>query len=167
MDYTQLFRSLREGRGLTLEHLAKLARMHRNTIVNIESGRPVKFKTIATLMRHMGYPPTSQETKSMALLWVEAVSGIPFSRGDTEQAARKSIQSRRSPARQAAARLDAFIQAANLAPEQIQLLTFAAGQPEVLAIVGSIRDLLASSTAEKNPPLLAAAEAPGTYGERP
>jgi len=47
MDYMQLFRSLREQRGLTLEQLAKLARLHRNTVVNIESGRPVKFKTIA------------------------------------------------------------------------------------------------------------------------
>jgi transcriptional regulator with XRE-family HTH domain len=167
MDYTQLFRNLREARGLTLEQLAKLARLHRNTVVNIESGRPVKFKTIAGLMRQMGYAPTSPEMKSMAFLWLESVSGIPFSRPETERSVHKSITAYRSTSRHAAARLEDTVAKANLTPEQIQLLMFAATHPDLLAIVGNIRDLLAGAVAPKSAaPLLHAAEDPAEYGER-
>jgi len=104
MDYTQLFRKLREEKDLTLEQLAELAGMHRNTVVNIEAGRPVKFKTIAALMGQMGYGANSPELKSMALLWLESVSGIPFSRSETQAAARKLtllLPLQRSPSRSA------------------------------------------------------------------
>ncbi len=167
MDYTQLFRSLREARGLSLEQLAQRAGVHRNTIVNIESGRPVKFKTIASLMRQLGFADSSAETKSMALLWLESVSGIPFSRATTEETARKAISTRRSPLRQAIAQLDEAVAHANLTPEQIQLLIFAARHPDIIAIVAQIRDLVASARSTRaDPTLLRAAEDPGTYGER-
>jgi transcriptional regulator with XRE-family HTH domain len=141
MDYTQLFRSLRESKSLTLDQLARLARVHRNTVVNIESGRPVKFKTIAALMQKMGFSASSAEMKSIGLLWLESVSGIPFSRAEPEATAKKMIATYRSASRQAARQLEETIAAANLTAEQIQLLVFAAQHPEVVSIIESIRDL--------------------------
>lgn len=164
VDYTQLFRKLREGRGLTLEQLAVLARLHRNTVVNIECGRPVKFKTIAALMKKMGYGADSTELKSMALLWLEAVSGIPFSRSDAEGTARQAIAGYRSSSRQAARRLDAAVTAASLRPEQIDLLIFAAQRAEVLSILDQIRNLVTGAgSADRELRELKAAEDAGTY----
>lgn len=149
MHYTQLFRSLREAKGLTLEELAKRARCHRNTVINVESGRPVKFKTIADLMEKIGYPALSDELKSLALLWLEATSGIPFSRKETEAAARKTITTYRSTARQAAHLLETEAVRANLTVEQINLLVFALRHPEMLAILENIRDLVATNAHEQ------------------
>jgi len=142
MHYTQMFRTLREAKGLTLEVLAELAHCHRNTVINVESGRPVKFKTIADLMGKMGYAPLSNELKSLALLWLEATSGIPFSRNNTEISARKTITAYRSTARQAARLLETEAIRANLTVEQINLLVFALRHPETLAILENIRDLV-------------------------
>jgi transcriptional regulator with XRE-family HTH domain len=147
MDYTQLFRNLRESKSLTLDQLARLARVHRNTVVNIESGRPVKFKTIAVLMQKMGFASGSPEMKSMGLLWLESVSGIPFSRSDTEAAAKKMISTYRSPSRQAARQLVEIIAAANLTAEQVQLLAYAARHPEVISIIENVRHLAADLNA--------------------
>lgn len=141
MDYTQLFRTLREAKGLTLEQLATQARVHRNTIVNIESGRPVKFKTIAGLMQKMGYPATSSEMKSLALLWLESISGIPFSRNEAEASAKKSITTYRSTARQAARDLADLAVGANLTTQQIRVLMFAVNHPDVISIIEQVRDV--------------------------
>ncbi|MDB6093279.1 MAG: transcriptional regulator, family [Verrucomicrobia bacterium] len=141
MHYTQLFRSLREAKGLTLEELSRQARRHRNTVVNVESGRPVKFKTIEELMLKMGYAPNSSEMRSIALLWLEAISGLPFSRAETENSARKSIATYRSTARQAAKRLEETISRAGLTVEQIGLLAFAVQHPEALSILDKVREL--------------------------
>jgi len=159
MHYTQLFRRLREARGLTLEELARQARRHRNTVINVESGRPVKFKTIAELLEKMGHGPASPETKSMALLWLEAVSGIPFSQGETEAAARKAIAAYRAHAREAGRQLDRTIARAGLDPDQIALLAFAARTPEVLAILEKVR-ALAKDFAVAADETLKAAESP-------
>lgn len=162
MDYTQLFRTLREAKGLTLEQLATLARVHRNTIVNIESGRAVKFKTIAALMQKMGYPAASAQMKSMALLWLESISGIPFSRSDAEAAVKKTISTYRTTSKQAARDLADAVSSSNLTAPQIRSLIFAAQNPEVLAIVDQIRELAAdlATTAREDAPLLKAAEDP-------
>jgi transcriptional regulator with XRE-family HTH domain len=141
MHYTQLFRKLREAKGLTLEALAKLARRHRNTVINVESGRPVKFKTVAELMVKMGYGSKSPEMKAIALLWLEAVSGIPFSQPETEAGARKAVSGYQASARQAARQLDEVVARASLDVGQIELLAFAARNPGVLAILGNIRAL--------------------------
>jgi transcriptional regulator with XRE-family HTH domain len=141
MHYTQLFRKLREAKGLTLEALAKLARRHRNTVINVESGRPVKFKTIAELMVKMGYGTKSPEMKAVALLWLEAVSGIAFSQPETEGAARKAIAGYQASARQAARQLDEVVGRSSLDVGQIELLAFAARNPGVLAILQNIRAL--------------------------
>ena len=142
MHYTQLFRSLREAKGLTLEGLAELAHCHRNTVINVESGRPVKFKTIADLMEKMGYANPSDELRSVALLWLESVSGIPFSRKETEVSARKTITTYRSTTRQAAHRLETEVIKANLTVEQINLMIFTLRHPETLSILENIRDLV-------------------------
>jgi transcriptional regulator with XRE-family HTH domain len=141
MHYTQLFRKLREAKGLTLEALAKLARRHRNTVINVESGRPVKFKTIAELMMKMGYGAKSPELKAVALLWLEAVSGIPFSQPEIEAGARKAVSGYQASARQAARQLDEAVTRASLDVGQIELLGFAARNPGVLAILQNIRAL--------------------------
>ncbi len=163
MDYTQLFRKLREEKGLTLEQLADLASMHRNTVVNIEAGRPVKFKTIAALMEKMGHGASSAELKSMALLWLEAVSGIPFSRSEPQASAKKLISSYRSPARQAVQRLEKEVTAANLDAAQIGLLIFAARNPELISILESVRDLTTRLAAPRSALELQAAEDAADY----
>src|SRR3990172_7249498 len=56
MHYTQLFRQLREARELSIDALAGRAKCHRNTVINVEKGRGVKFDTLADLMAKMGYP---------------------------------------------------------------------------------------------------------------
>ncbi len=141
MHYTQLFRKLREAKGLTLEALAQLAHRHRNTVINVESGRPVKFKTIAELMVKMGYNAASGEMRAIALLWLEAVSGIPFSQSETEGAARKALGGYRASARQAVRQLDEAISRAGLDVAQIELLAFAARTPGMLAVLDSVRAL--------------------------
>jgi transcriptional regulator with XRE-family HTH domain len=167
VDYTQLFRNLREARELTLDQLAALGRVHRNTVVNIESGRQVKFKTIAALMQKMGYPADSPELRSMALLWMEAISGLPFSRSETEGAARKAITGYRSAARQAARQLDEAVAALSLTPDQIKLLIFAARHPEIISIIESIRDVaLDLAPGGALPAALKAAEDQADYGPK-
>ncbi len=166
MDYTQLFRNLREARGLTLEQLAAAAEVHRNTVVNIESGRPVKFKTIALLMQQMGHPLDSAEMKSIALLWLEAVSGIPFSHPESTTTAVHAIEQFRAPARLAAQRLHEAVTNAGLNPQQTESLIFATQHPDVLGIIQNVRDFAEGfGTAQPSKPLLEAAEDPGTYGE--
>lgn len=158
MDYTQLFRSLREAKGLTLEGLAELAGCHRNTVTNLESGRPVKFKTIADLMATMGYTAQSPELRSIALLWLEAVSGIPFSQPRTEAAALKSVAGYRRNLRDAAKQLESEIVARGLPARQIDLLLYAVRHPEVFSILENIRDLVASLQADADTPALKVAE---------
>src|SRR5581483_6746854 len=61
MNYTRQFRQLREAKNLSREQLAALAGCHRNTVINIETGRPVKFSTIADLLQKMGHARESPE----------------------------------------------------------------------------------------------------------
>lgn len=158
MHYTQLFRSLREARGLTLESLAELAGCHRNTITNLESGRPVKFKTIAELMGKMGYTDRSDEMKSIGLLWLESVSGIPFSQPRIEAGARKTVAGYRRSLRDSARRLEAEVLKSGLTPARIDLLIFALRHPEMLSILENVRDLMATLNADADFPELKVAE---------
>lgn len=158
VHYTQLFRSLREARGLTLEGLAELAGCHRNTITNLESGRPVKFKTIAELMGKMGYTEQSAEMKSIGLLWLESVSGIPFSQPRTEASALKAVAAYGKSRRDAARRLEAEALKSGLPPARIDLLVFALRHPEMLSILENVRDLMATLNADADFPALKVAE---------
>jgi DNA-binding XRE family transcriptional regulator len=158
MHYTQLFRQLRGARDLSHEMLARRAGCHRNTVINVERGRPVKFSTLADLMDKMGYPADSDELRTLALLWLEAVSGIPFSRPETVAAARKQAGAYGRDAQLAARQLAEALTAADLTADQIRLLGFATRQPDVLAIIAAVRKLLESAAAEASGPQLKVAE---------
>ena len=145
MQYAQLFRKLREQKGLSHEALAKLARCHRNTVLNVEGGRQVKFKTVARLMGKMGYPSNSSEMASLALLWLEAVSGIDLADPSTLGPARQKLATYERTAGQAAQHLADIIRRTRLSERHIHLLTFAAQRPEMLAIIESVQDLLQSA----------------------
>ncbi|MDD3178971.1 MAG: helix-turn-helix transcriptional regulator [Opitutaceae bacterium] len=145
MQYTQLFRKLREQKGLSHEALAALARCHRNTVLNVEGGRQVKFKTMARLMGKMGYAADSSEMTSLALLWLEATSGIRLSEPATLATARRKVSTYARTTNQALTQLTETIRQAGLDEEEIRLLTFAAKHGEMLGIIESIRDLLSSS----------------------
>ncbi len=145
MNYTQLFRTLREAKSLTHDGLAKLANCHRNTVINVESGRPVKFKTIAELMLKMGYDASSSEMKSVALLWLESISGINLTHEQSTSEARERIEQYRASEREAAQLLvDAAI-SAHLTVDQIRTLIFAAGRPEIITILENIRQVVTNA----------------------
>jgi transcriptional regulator with XRE-family HTH domain len=147
MQYTQLFRRLREQKNLSHEALAKLARCHRNTVLNVESGRQVKFKTIARLMAKMGYPTDSPEMASLALLWLESVSGVDLADPATLGPVRQKLAVYDRTAGQAVRQLMETIRRAKLDERKVRLLTFAALRPEMLAIIGSLQDLLLTTEA--------------------
>ena len=149
MNYTQLFRNLRESKDLTHDALAKLAGCHRNTVINVESGRPVKFKTIAELMAQMGYDIHSPETKSMAMLWLEGVSGINLTQEENANEVRERIAQYRASEKEAVQLLGDAIMRMHLNVQQIRTLYYAVEQPEVINILESIRKLNASEAQHK------------------
>jgi transcriptional regulator with XRE-family HTH domain len=146
MQYTQLFRRLREQKGLSHEALAKLARCHRNTVLNVESGRQVKFKTVARLMAKMGYASDSPEMAGLALSWLESVSGVNLADPATLGPARQKLAAYDRSLGQAARQLVEAVRQARLDERRIRLLAFAARRPEMLAIIESIQDLLQDSS---------------------
>lgn len=150
MNYTQLFRNLREAKGLTHDGLAKLVGCHRNTVINVESGRPVKFKTIAELMAKMGYGNTSAETKSIALLWLESISGINLTQEESAVDAHERIAQYRAGEKEAAQLLSELIMREHLTVNQIRTLYYAAEKPEVIDIVENIRKLAHDDNDEKS-----------------
>jgi len=149
MNYTQLFRNLRESKNFTHDALAKLAGCHRNTVINVESGRPVKFKTIAELMSRMGYDLYSPETKSMALLWLEGVSGINLTQEESADEAHKRIAQYRATETEAVNLLGEVIMREHLSVQQIHTLYYAAQRPEVISILESIRKLGETAAQQK------------------
>ena len=156
MQYAQLFRKLREQKGFSHEALAKLARCHRNTVLNVESGRQVKFKTIARMMDKMGYASNSPEMASLALLWVESVSGLDLADPAKIGPARQKIAAYSRSTSQAAQHLMETVRRTKLSEREIRLLSFAAQHSEMLAIIDSIRDLVQTPAA--GPAELKAAE---------
>jgi transcriptional regulator with XRE-family HTH domain len=148
MHYTQLFRRLREQKGLSIESLARQARCHRNTVLNVEGGRPVRFRTLATLMSKMGYAGDSSEMSSLALLWLEDVSGVDLAEPAKLAPVRRKLSAYDRPIVEAAQELADTVRRARLDDREIRLLEFAAQRPEVLAIIGSVRDLLADGGAD-------------------
>jgi transcriptional regulator with XRE-family HTH domain len=133
MIYTDLFRQLREARGLSHETLAIKAGLHRNTVINVESGRPVKFRTIAKLMTAMG--ASRLDTKTMALMWVEAASGMDLTSDDKVQGA---VSKHREPEEKALAELrDA---AKKLRIGDIKVLTEAAKRKGTMLVLSMITD---------------------------
>ncbi len=159
MNYTQLFRALREAKGLTHDGLARLVGCHRNTVINVESGRPVKFRTIAELMQKMGYDGDSPEMKSIALLWLESISGINLTLDRNTAEARKKIAKYRATEKEAAQVLADTVVAEHLSVDQIRILLFAAGRPDVINVLEGIRDIVRPQTpASEDVPTLQVAE---------
>jgi DNA-binding XRE family transcriptional regulator len=148
MHYTQLFRTLREHKGLSHEALAKLAHCHRNTIVNAEGGRRVKLKTLANLMGKMGYASNSPEMASLTLLWAEAVSGIDLADPAALGFAQKKLASYNRTANQAGQHLLDAVRRNRLNERQIRLLIFVAQRSELLEIIESIQDLLQTTAGD-------------------
>jgi DNA-binding XRE family transcriptional regulator len=145
MNYTQLFRTLREAKSLTHDGLARLASCHRNTVINVESGRPVKFKTIAELMLKMGYDSGSSEMKSVALLWLESISGINLTHEQSTSEARQRIDEYRATEREAAQLLVDAVISSHLSVQQIRTLLFAASRPEIIAIIENVRQVVTNA----------------------
>lgn len=141
MNYTLLFKNLRESKNLTHDALAKLAGCHRNTVINVESGRPVKFKTIAELMEKMGYNLHSPETKSMALLWLEGISGINLTQEQSATEAHERIAQYRATEKEAVELLSETIMREHLNVRQIHALYYAARNPEIVSILENIHKL--------------------------
>lgn len=133
MIYTDLFRQLRESRGLSHEALAAKAKVHRNTVINVESGRPVKFRTIARLMAAM--EATRIDTRTMALLWLEFASGLDLTSDGKVQDA---VTKHREPEDKALAELrDA---AKKLRVGEIRVLTEAAKRKGTMLVLSMITD---------------------------
>ena len=118
-----------------------MAGCHRNTVINVESGRPVKFKTIAELMAQMGYGIHAPETKSMALLWLEGISGINLMQEQNANEARERIAQFRVSEKEAVQLLGEAIMREHLSVQQIRTLFYAVEQPEIIAILENIRAL--------------------------
>lgn len=156
MQYTQLFRKLREQKSLSHEALAKLAHCHRNTVVNVEGGRRVKFKTIAKLVGKMGYPSNSPEMTSLALLWLEDVSGLDLADPAALGQARQKLAGYERSAGPATRMLLETVRQHRLNERQLRLLAFAAQHSEVLAVIETVQDLLASNAASPGTSLRAA-----------
>src|SRR5581483_2718433 len=152
MNYTRQFRQLREAKNLSREQLAALAGCHRNTVINIETGRPVKFSTVSELLKKMGYAGDSAEMKGMALLWLEAVSGLKFSAADAQKTGEQLRAVYRRSIRSSQDELLAVIMEQQLSREQIELLVFAARHPDVLEILRAVRDFSESSALASDPP---------------
>lgn len=148
MHYAALFRRLREQKGLTHDAVARLARCHRNTVINVETGRPVRFATLARLVTRMGYASDSAEMTSLALLWLESVSGIDLADPAKLSGARQKTAAYARSARQAANQLAETVQKAGLNDRQVRVLEFAARNPEILRIIESIRDLVPAADVE-------------------
>lgn len=160
MHYTQFFRQLREEKKLGQEELAAQAGCHRNTVINVESDRPVKFSTIADLMRTLGYGPDSKELRQIALLWLEAVSGVRFTPEEASSTARKIRTEYRSAVAPEMKALSGAITRRGLKREQIRLLHMAAEHPEILEMLEALSELLARPDApaagEHSPDLMVA-----------
>lgn len=141
MEYSEQFRVFREARKFGREQLAEKAGCHRNTVINVETGRPVKFETVAALMEELGYARTSPETKLLALLWLESVTGIAVTLSEARELRRSANV---DAARQ---ELDAAL--ASLRPDELELITFAASHKEIVQVLRAIRTLVSANASNE------------------
>ncbi|MBK9990119.1 MAG: hypothetical protein IPP19_05105 [Verrucomicrobia bacterium] len=118
----------------------------------------MKFKTIADLMSMMGYSPESPELKSVALLWLESVSGVNLTSEQSTAEARQKIARYRATEQEAAQMLADTVIAEHLSIDQIRTLLFASGRPEIISVLENIRDLVGSpdSSGDEEPALIVA-----------
>lgn len=139
MKYSEQFAAFRKARGLSQQQLAKLAHCHRNTVINVEMGRSVKFETVARLMERMGFARTSPETKLLAVLWLKAVTGIDVTLPEAGslrpmvEAGNPEMRHRRQHHRDLAE---------HLGPRELDLLGFAAASPEIMDVLRLLRRIV-------------------------
>lgn len=138
MGYPEQFKAFREARGFSRDALASLAKCHRNTVSNLESGRPVKFATVVRLMKQMGYSESSRETKLLALLWLEAVTGIRVTERESTTLLREMMDKNGDALRA----LEAEIRRRRLDPTKLEALSFAAKHDKILESLRAIQELV-------------------------
>lgn len=133
MKYTELFKRTREAKGLTHENLARAAGCHRNTVINVETGRPVKFKTIGKMMTAM--KASKSDMATIALLWVESTSGLEIV-GNAK--AMHNVTELKKPEELALANLRES--AKKLTRDDIELLAWAADNCGALQMLKGLKD---------------------------
>ncbi|MCC5789762.1 MAG: helix-turn-helix domain-containing protein [Opitutales bacterium] len=138
MDYTEFFRQLRIQKGFTHDTLANLAGVHRNTVINLEQNRQVKFKTVALLLKVMGYDQDSPEIRRIALLWLEGVSGIHFTLQEVIREKKKMDREYRKSKKSTIDLLNTTISERNLTEEKLKLLLNAVENPEIMDVLKNI-----------------------------
>ena len=141
MKYYRLFHRMREESGLSIDALATLAHCHRNTVLNVEKGRPVKFKTIANLMNKLGFAAHSPEMASMALLWIENMSGVALSSPPELKGTRQHLGELNARDEDACQQLLESIRSSGLIEEELKLLAAAAADRQVMQILASVQAL--------------------------
>jgi transcriptional regulator with XRE-family HTH domain len=92
MTFKEYIRNLRLKRGLTHDEIAKKAKMHRNSVINAESGRPMKIDTVRDIVMAMGCP---EEFPTVAMLWLQERSGLDLSGQGTIEWMDKAVKSLR------------------------------------------------------------------------
>lgn len=135
MDYTEFFRQLRIQKGFTHDTLANLAGVHRNTVINLEQNRQVKFKTVALLLKVMGFDADSPEVRRMALLWLEGVSGIHFTLQEVIREKKKIDREYRKSKKSTIDLINTAISERNLSEEKLKLILKAVEHSEVMGVL--------------------------------
>jgi len=106
-----------------------------------------------------GYDAESSEMKSIALLWLESISGINLTLDRSTAEARKKIAKYRATEKEAAQMLADAVVAEHLSVEQIKTLLFASSRQDVITILEGIRDLVRPEVPEsEDVPTLQVAE---------
>lgn len=137
MTFPEYFRQLREESGQSYDSLANLAGIHRNTIINLEQNRSVKFKTVALLLQIMGHDENSEVTRRAALLWLEGVSGIHFSLKEVIREKKKMDRDYRKSKKSSIDILTTSISEKNLSEAEVGFLLATVENEELMNILKS------------------------------
>jgi DNA-binding XRE family transcriptional regulator len=142
MKYSTLFKRYRLEKKLSQGAAARKAGVNRSTVVNLESGRPVRFETVAQIMAAMGYGKESAEIKLLVLLWTEKATGVSFT---SAEAASLVHDARRVHGKEVAAAVSCLqneIEANHLSTREVDLLIFAARHACVIDSLEAISRLV-------------------------
>ncbi|HKP92699.1 MAG TPA: helix-turn-helix transcriptional regulator [Chthoniobacterales bacterium] len=104
MNLGDYIKKLRVAADLTHDQLAKKADVHRNTVTNLESGQPIRFDNLRSILNALRLPP--KDWGRAAMLWVrEQVGRADFDRIAGADAARKLVIEEQAELSEAAKRL--------------------------------------------------------------
>jgi transcriptional regulator with XRE-family HTH domain len=130
MNYQSFFKELRTQNGLSHAQVAEKTGCHRNTVINVERGRPVRFATISKMMASMG--ATEEQTKTMAMLWVGGTAHLEVT-GESEAWASAS-----QPMKTAWANLKKHLDAMD--SDQLETMGWVAASPSLLKALKIIKE---------------------------